>query len=426
MASQRFLTPERVRRYPAVTAIVLVLVGVAIVAREGPHSVLGGDFRAFYTAGAFVLRGTPELLYDQTAHERFQHEVLGMSKETLSVWMNPPWAAWLFAPVAWLPFWVAFGALTLGSLLLFVRAVSLLRGELGIETPPRRLLVMLLQFSPAIACLCIGQMTAVWLLASAGIAIALRRGRDGVAGVALACFVMKPQLALGFAAMLLGARRFRPLLIAGLLASAIVILTEFVTPGALARYLRASTQFSQVLRSPDYPRAGLHGGAQVAWLLFDGFAPRAGTLVGWAISLALTAAIVALWWRRPWARGTAAFDLRLAASLALGLIASPHLYLYDLTLLAVPLLLAHAAFRRATNCAEKVSDLPLDGGAVFRAAALVWALGLAGPALTVLEQQLSEKAFGFQIALQLGVLGVAMLALQLVRASRRCGDVAVV
>lgn len=415
MASQRFLTPERVRRYPAVTAVVLLLVGVAIVARDGPHSVLGGDFRAFYTAGAFMLRGTPELLYDEAAQGRFQHETLGMAPETLSVWMNPPWAAWLFAPLALLPFWAAFAVLTLSSISLFSRALSLIRGELAIETPPGRLLVTLLQYSPAIACLCIGQMTAVWLLFTAAIVLALRRGHDGAAGVVLALFVMKPQLALGLGAVLLGARRFRPLLTAAALGAAVVLVFELVTPGALARYVDASKSFSAVLRSPDYPRAGLHGGAQVAWLLFDGFAPRAATVVGWAISFALVATIVGLWWRRAWAPGTPAFDLRLAASLALGLIASPHLYLYDLTLLALPLLLAHAALRET----REDSRLPLDGAPVFRAAALVWCLGLAGPALTVVEQQASQQLLGFPIALQLGVVAVAYLALCLVRASDR-------
>src|SRR5687768_15040013 len=290
-----------------------------MVWRNGPHSVLGGDFRAFYTAGALVVRGTPELLFDEAVQERFQHEALGMSKETLSVWMNPPWAAWLLAPLSLLPFWTAYAVLTLASVLLFTRALSLLRGELAIEMSSRRLLVTLLLYSPAIACLCIGQMTALWLLTSVAIVIALRREREGAAGLLLACFVVKPQLALGFCAVLLGARRFRPLLIAGALSLLVVALNELLAPGSLARFAAASAQFSVVLRSPDYPRAGLHGGAEVAWLLFDGFAPRIGTFIGWGISLALGVTTAALWWRRPWDPGTRAFDLRLAASLALGL-----------------------------------------------------------------------------------------------------------
>jgi hypothetical protein len=124
---------------------------------------------------------------------------------------------------------------------------------------------------------------------------------------------------------------------------------------------------------------------------------------------------VAAFWGRRFEPGTPAFDLRVAACLTLGLIASPHLYLYDLSLLGVPLLLAHSALQRTAR-EPRQRGLPLDGDSVFRAAATVWLLGLAGPAFTVLQQQLSRRALGFSIALQLGALGVVYLAFTLLRA----------
>ncbi len=413
MAS-RFLTPERVRRYPAAAAIVLALVGLAIVVRDGPHAVLGGDFRAFYTAGALIARGTPELLYDTTAQQAFQHSVLGAARETHSVWMSPPWAAWLFVPFAWLPFWFAYAALTLASLALGWKALSLLRTELPLEPSPSRLSVTLLQYFPVIACLCIGQTTALWFFVSAGVVIALRRGREGTAGLLLAVFVMKPQLALGFAAMLLGARRFRALVIAGTVALGVVLLNELVAPGALSRYFASLHEVSGALRAADYPSAGLHGGAEVSFLLFGGFAPSVASAIGWVITLVLVFAIVAVFWGRRFEPGTPSFDLRVAACLTLGLIASPHLYLYDLSLLGVPIVLAHSALQRTVREPQE-RGLPLDGDSVFGAAAAVWLLGLAGPAFTVLQQQLSRRALGISIALQLGALGVVYLAFTLLR-----------
>jgi hypothetical protein len=239
-----------------------------------------------------------------------------------------------------------------------------------------------------------------------------------MAGLLLSVFVMKPQLALGFAAMLLGARRFRPLLIAGAVALGVVLLNELFAPGALSRYVASLHQVSRALRAADYPSAGLHGGAEVSFLLLGGFAPSVASVIGWVLTLVLVFAIVAVFWGRRFEPGTPSFDLRVAACLTLGLIASPHLYLYDLSLLGVPILLAHSALQRAAR-EPRERGLPLDGGSVFRAAATVWLLGLAGPAFTVFQQQLSRPALGFSVALQLGALGVVYLAFTLLSAENR-------
>jgi hypothetical protein len=420
VAGKPFFTPERVRRYPAATAIVLFVVGVAVVVRDGPHAVLGGDFRAFYTAGALLARGSPELLYDASAQQAFQHSVLGVARETHSVWMSPPWAAWLFVPFSRLPFWLAYGTFTFLGLLLAWKALSMLRAELALEPSPGRLATLLLQYFPVLASLCIGQTTALWFFVSAAFVIALRSGREVQAGLLLALLVFKPQLALGFGAVLLGARRFRLMAIAAAVAGGVVLASELLTPGALARYLAASGSLAEALRAPDYPSAGLHGGAEVSFLLLAGVSPAAAAALGFAISALLTFAIVRMWWGRRFEPGTQSFDLRLAASLALGLVASPHLYLYDLALLGVPILLAHSSFSKVHEPAARALSsprLPLDADSVFRAVAGVWALGLAGPAFTVVQQQLSRRLFGFSVALQLGALAVVYLAFTLWRAS---------
>jgi hypothetical protein len=416
-----FLTPERVRRYPAATAIVLSLVAIAVVVRDGPHAVLGGDFRAFYTAGALVARGSPELLYDASAQQAFQHSVLGVAQGTHSVWMSPPWAAWLFVPFSRLPFWLAYGTFTFLGLLLAWKALSMLRAELALEPSSGRLAITLLQYFPVLASLCIGQTTTLWFFVSAAVVIALRSGREVQAGLLLAVLVFKPQLALGFGAVLFGARRFRPMAIAAAVAGGVVVASELFTPGALTRYLASSGSLAEALRAPDYPSAGLHGGAEVSFLLLAGVSSSAAAALGFAISAGLTFAIVRIWWGRRFEPGTRSFDLRLAASLTLGLIASPHLYLYDLALLGVPIFLAHSALSPSAHepSARELSRprLPLDADSVFRAAAGVWALGLAGPAFTVVQQQLSRPLFGFSVALQLGAVAVVYLAFTLWRAS---------
>jgi hypothetical protein len=66
--------------------------------------MLGHDFLAFYTAGSFVRDGRADRLYDLRAVQAFERGV--MQKENLEVgksfgpFWNPPFYAWVFAPLA--------------------------------------------------------------------------------------------------------------------------------------------------------------------------------------------------------------------------------------------------------------------------------------------------------------------------------------
>jgi len=91
----------------------------------------------------------------------------------------------------------------------------------------------------------------------------------------------------------------------------------------------------------------------------------------------------------------------MAASFALAVITSPHLFGYDLMLLLLPFVVVWHVYRDGTD------GRPFDAGPLLAATALVWALALMGPALTVAQQTLTRWAFGRSFALQLGVVAVA-------------------
>ena len=74
-----------------------------------------------------------------------------------------------------------------------------------------------------------------------------------------------------------------------------------------------------------------------------------------------------------------------------------------LMLLMLPLFIGAARLSGARG-------LPLDGGPLLCATALVWALGLLGPALSLAQQALSTRLLGFSAALQLGFLAVVLWA----------------
>jgi hypothetical protein len=172
-------------------------------------------------------------------------------------------------------------------------------------------------------------------------------------------------------------------------------------PGPTRAYIARAPELGAVLREPGYPSAGLHGLFQLGTLLLDAWSPLAGTLVGATFTLFALAVLVALWARRPWNRATPDWDRRMAATLALSVITSPHLFGYDLMLLLIPFAIVWHLYRGGT------AGRPLDGGPLLLTTALVWALALVGPALTVAEQALTRWTFGRAFALQIGVVAIA-------------------
>jgi hypothetical protein len=406
------LTPQRVTHYPLLATAVLLCVAVYDrLAGDGLQNAfggaLGGDFMAFYTAGHFVASGTAERLYDASAQLAFQEQVVGGKLSGVALWVSPPYLAWLFAPLARLPYVWAFVAcvgLSLGGVWLSFRSLG---RELALEQSPTRLLWIALQYYPTLQWLLNGQMTGLWLVLALHVFLCLRRGRDVPAGLLLGLFAVKPPLALGLAVALLAARRFRALSAAASSAGALVALGFLTLPDAMHEYSRRGSELLALVRSDGYATAGLHGSFEVATLLFDGVSPTLALVLGVTLTVGLLAWIFALWLRAGWSPGTPSWDLRMAATLTAGVIASPHLFIYDLTLLLLPLfvLVAHS---------ERVGP-PLAGSPRLPLVALVWALGLVGPALALVQQLVSRKLLGFPVAVQPGAVAIFATALLLAR-----------
>jgi hypothetical protein len=95
MRRKGFITPERVRGYPAVVFGVMVLwvayrhlAGSSLL--NEPPETLGGDFLSFYTGGSFVLNGTSAGLSDPSAQLAFQRALLHANQGGTAVWVSPP------------------------------------------------------------------------------------------------------------------------------------------------------------------------------------------------------------------------------------------------------------------------------------------------------------------------------------------------
>src|SRR5271163_2542104 len=112
MRSGAWLNRERVRAY----AIILLVIELAVFAFlvAGTHGWIvpldtptTTDFVSFYAAGSLTDAGTPALAYDHAAHLAAEEAVAGSGIQ-YQFFNYPPVYEALFAPIARVPYLVAF------------------------------------------------------------------------------------------------------------------------------------------------------------------------------------------------------------------------------------------------------------------------------------------------------------------------------
>jgi hypothetical protein len=341
---ERLLTPERLRRIGIcifVTNVVLYSLVVALghFPSDALHGVVAQDFLGHLTGGILLATGKKAQLYDVQAQYALQ-VALTHRPEYVEVFISPPLVAYLYAPFALLGYGgglVVWLALTVGMLV--ASGLVLLRLMPSVPRQGQVLVLLLAAAShPAIQLLGSGQDTAISLLLwSAGVLLALR-GRGAASGLVFSLGLFKPQLFALPPLLFLVWGRKRALGVWTASALAQVGLTlALVGEGGVRAWLG-------ILRSPAYLDFLQDKMAYKMTSLAPFFrslvpAPWGGPAraVGGVLSVALAAA--AVWCvRRPVAR---AVDERVAWALACltTLVASPHLFYYDLTLAVLPLAL---------------------------------------------------------------------------------------
>lgn len=306
---------------------------------------LGGDFLAFYTGGELALAGRGDVLYDLDEQQRRQDALFGYERGRSSAFLNPPPFALLMAPFAGLPYPAAVASWWALSLVLLAASLTLVRRSLGARGGGGAELAFSLLFLPASLAVVMGQNTFLSLALAAAAFVALRRGHDGLAGLALGAMVIKPQLALGFAVVLLVKGRWRAVGAAAGTAVAFAGLAELLLPGAWAGYLKQLPTTAALVRDQlpgsDFPAYYQVSAPGALALLTDPFVPAVANVAMPLVTLALMALLAARWRGRRWNPSHRDGALALAGSIALGWLASPHLLLYDLSLFLLPAWVAY-------------------------------------------------------------------------------------
>jgi hypothetical protein len=281
------------------------------------------DFTAFWSAARLAVTGHARALYDNQFIGAFERSHTNMpAPPAYFAFYYPPPFLLLCLPLALLPY--------LGAMLLFLAAQaallwSILRRILGTVWG----LLPVLCWPGFLVDIVFGQ-NGGFSAACFGGALLLLHSRPMLAGVCLGALVCKPQLALCVPIALLAARRARALAACAATALALSLLSLLAFgPGAWAGFLaNAPAARNDIETLP------------VKWPVMQSVyasARLAGCGLGTAYilhAIAAAAAIVLLiriCLRR--SRGGA----EMAALAATALLFSPFLYIYDLTVLAVPL-----------------------------------------------------------------------------------------
>ncbi len=329
------------RRVAIVILAVNFLLYAAVVASgKFPYDALGTivlpDFLGHYTGGQLFVSGRRAQLYDLQAQDALEFAIIH-DPRSVDLFLSPPLAACLYAPFALLPYALAAAAWGLVSVALLVASgLLLVRLTPSLSGEDKQLLLLLAAASqPVILLLGSGQDTCLSLfLWIAGTLLSLKK-RDGASGLVFSMGLFKPQLFL-LPPLLFGLLRKKRALgawLAGAAAQASLSLGLFGWSGLRGWW--------GLVRSPEYLALRSQKAFQMAsvpplvqWLLPPPWQPLA-TGVGATLAVALVAGTFFRLWR---GQTGGVLDERAAWALAClaTVLASPHLFAYDLALVLLP------------------------------------------------------------------------------------------
>lgn len=346
-----WLTPQRLTLYPPVL-LVLTLVVYALGLLRSPlgtdpsGSVLGQDYLAFFMAGDLVANGHAARLYDlaaQTEYQRLFMATLNPAWSGTCLYLNPPHYAWAMSLLARLGYGPSLAAWWTLSLACFAATAWQWRRWLG-PARIRPALLLAICSPPWFWALAGGQNTFFSLFILTTFCTLLLRGRPFWAGLALSLLLYKFQLIALPAAFLLLTGRWRALL--GLAGGTLATLTlTLVTVGgeSLGAYAALAGQFADLMRVGGFDIPKQHSWHGFVALLGSGWLPPPWLRALTAGASLATVALLLHTWRGPWLPVQARLPLQLAATLVAAVVTSPHLFHYDMLLLALPAVLAGSA-----------------------------------------------------------------------------------
>ena len=367
------------------------------------------DFASADVGGLLLRQGQGRSLYEEDLQRPLHASLLAPGdREGNLEFVDAPPAALVTAPFTTLDLPTAYRLFSLLQLLLVVAAVAIAAWAAPWPAAvPRTARVAVAAAGAAgggtYALLLQGQWAGFFALGLALGYADLRRGNQvrGAIWLFLPLLAVKPNLAVGLALLLLGARQRRALVGLGVTAVGVALTSIAVAGlGGSVEFIRAAQRTSHL-----WPMASMSSAPGIVGSWFG--EGRAATALG--IAACGVAALACLPLGRAWAGSRSRLEPALAAAALLGLLASPHLYVHDLAPLA-PVLVLLTAWVSSAETSAGGAATPWPGRWTVRLLA-AWAV-----TTCVVLVELNATVTGFPGRLVpwclLGLLGLCVVALR--------------
>lgn len=303
-----------------VLALLVFLVGVHF---KTFHSVGGMDFEHYYVGAKMVAAGQGAQLHDLNSQFQWQAQILGQVSTPFNY---PAPMALLYWPTTLFDLSHGYLLWTALSTLMFAASVLLLNKTFGFAQDPWFLLLLCAGYLPFHATLSSGQCDAFLLLAYTVSLVYLQKGKPEISGLVLSLGLLKFHLVLPFVLVMLLRKQWRFLL--GFTAGGAAILGIWIWIsglGLFTAYPRLVMGIKELPRGRFEPQlmANFRG---VFYALSGHEAPT------WLLGVIALGGLILV------ARYWSGVERGFAAAMAMTLLTSYHGYVYDLTLLLIPLM----------------------------------------------------------------------------------------
>jgi len=280
------------------------------------HQPVTTDFSGFYAAGMLVGEGHPALVWDVAAHADAQRRLYGDPGVNLNFFFYPPVLLLLCAPLARLPYLVAFYVWETVQAALYLAA---LRGIVGKGAT----LLPYIAFPAVVIAFALGQNALLTAALFAAATLQLARGRQIVAGLLFGALCYKPHFGLLVPVALLAGGHWRAIAGAAIAAAGLCLAATLAFGAAVwpAFAHTFATTATATFETGAIPPSGLI--SPFAAVLVAGGGARLAYGVQIAVAAAAAFAVARVW------RATTLPAPRAVALIAGTMVSIPVILIYD-------------------------------------------------------------------------------------------------
>jgi hypothetical protein len=311
-----------------IVAAVISFTGTSDRGIAGP--LKGADFVQFYTLGHLASAHRISEMYDAASFHEAQAEFLPESAREIYPPVYPPQAAVIFAPVSGLSYQRALFIWSLITIAGYALVVWSAWKVVANRLPDRTFVIAAAAaFPPFWSLILHGQVTVILLVAFWAGWLALERHRRWLAGFAFGLLAIKPQFGIPLAVVVLASGEWAMLTgaVTSVTAQAVVVWMVLGSDAltAFADSIPTTIAYADLLEAKPFMSHSLRALTRLT--------PNWIGLPLWA-----TLAVIVLWFTvRAW-KSDAPLRVRLGIVVLAATLVNPHVIIYDLTVLALPLL----------------------------------------------------------------------------------------